>query len=111
MQLHEAAAAYLEHRETLDNLNRGEHYDDLVWGVEYHKLREGYYLLLHHSLGDPCMDVDPDSWFEEYQEARHVTKQRGGTRIFKSLDAVAAALQQIGQPVLPLDRLPKPDGL
>jgi hypothetical protein len=55
----------------------------------------------------PAADAEP----AEFTEARTITKQRGGTRIFKTLDAVAVALQQIGQPVLPLDDLPKPDGL
>lgn len=112
MQLHEAAAKYLEHREALDNYAQGECADDCVWGVEWHPLRQSYFLLLHFALGDDGeLDAGEVDFMEEYPELRHVTKQRGGTRYFRSLDAVASALQQIGQPVLPLDRLPKPEGL
>ena len=106
MQLHEAAAQYLTHREALDNYADGTFYEDHVWRV-FPYSEGGYFLGLHAAVSELPTDGTQEAW--DY--ARTVTKQRGGTRVFKTLDAVASALQQIGQPVLPLDDLPKPDGL
>lgn len=105
MQLHQASAKYAQHRQQLDAIDPAED----VWQV-FHYVDQGkvvYRLALHGALDGPLPDpVDPG-----YAEKRLITKQRGGARYFKSLDAVAAALLQIGQENLPLWDVPKPEGL
>jgi len=109
MQLHEASAKYAEHRE---QLNMKGYFSEDVW-TPYHQVNNQgkvvYYLALHSFIDKdsrpPVTDIDA------YDEARMITKQRGGVRLFKTLDAVVAALLQIGQFNMPLFDIPKPDGL
>lgn len=105
MQLHQASAKYAQHRQQLDILDPSAD----VWEV-FHYVHQGkvvYRLALHCALDAPLPDpADP-----AYEDARLITKQRGGARYFKTLDAVAAALLQIGQDNLPLWDVPKPEGL
>jgi len=109
MQLHEASAKYAEHREQLNN--KGLFHED-VW-TPFHQIDDQgkviYDLCLHANIDYDSRPSVAD--LEAYNEARRITKQRGGVRHFKTLDAVAAALLHIGQQNMPLWDVPLPDGL
>jgi hypothetical protein len=87
MEIYQAAMNYNEHRNLLDSHYNG--FDSEVW--ECHYMPDGvyqsyYFLQIHHRLE------------QHYGNERIViTKQRGGTRRFKSFDSVISALSQIGQ--------------
>lgn len=100
MELHTAAAKYGTHRAELTRINSAT---DHVWMVLRDSHSDGYILRLAAAVADLPHPDALDGW----ADARHITKQRGGTRVFRTLDAVASALQQIGQPVLPLEDLDK----
>jgi len=109
MQLHEAAAKYQKHCRDLDRLRYSDSHT-CVWLLKCDDFggEMNYYLSINPELyPDDILSLDG----KEFEEARFITKQRGGLRIFKTLDAVASALQQIGQDVMTLDNLPKPRGL
>ncbi len=102
MEIYKAAEQYKQHLETL---NKNTPAIDDVWVV--YPRGDGYVLMLTSSAyeGPKCPEnpaKNADAW-EEYEEARYITKQRGGLRIFKSLEAVVNALSQIGQPQMTID--------
>lgn len=105
MQLYQAAFQYHNHHESLYNYAEGCFINDYVWQVYPHE--KGYFLQLHPAVSQLPADGSDEAW----ENARTITRQRGGTRYFQTLDAVASALQQIGQSVMPLDYLPLPTGL
>lgn len=109
MQLHQAAAKYPEHRQ---QLNEKGYFSEDVW-TPFHQVNDQgkvvYHLALHSAIDRDSRPSVGDR--DAYDEACFITKQRGGVRQFKTLDALVAALLQIGQDNLPLWDIPKPDGL
>lgn len=105
MQIHEAATQYQTHLDQLLACPGSDVVTSDVWRVKTDKVAQGYYLQLETRVGDHPDSGDPETWASEYEEARLITRQRGGRRLFKTLDAVASALQQIGQQKFPLGEL------
>lgn len=102
MEIYQAAERYNEH---LAELSRN-YSDPLppIWQVQYMD-HMGAYTLTLETFACPA----GKRWMQDYEDsAEHIdavfiTKQRGGIRYFKTLDAVASALRQIGQQTLVFD--------
>lgn len=87
MEIYQAAEKYNEHRDLLDSVYNNFTQD--VWECHYVEFDgDGYFFLQIHIKLETHYSL----------ERGVIQKQRGGTRTFKTFQAVMSALSQIGQP-------------
>jgi len=97
MEIYKAAELYPEHVSILHGTSPD--CGDDVWRVSPWK-DGGYILMMNMHVLTRLEGYSPGSKFDS--ENGFITLQRGGTRVFKTLEAVLRALDQIGQPKVTL---------
>jgi hypothetical protein len=91
MEIYKAAELYSEHLEILDIADR---LDENCWEIVRSSDKESWLVCMTIAL---TVRMPYISDLEERIDGTFITKQRGGMRRFRTLDAAVRAVEQIGQ--------------